>query len=68
VAGATRRVLVEQARRKHRHRYGDGWRRVSLGDVPAIARSPDDLLALDGVLTKLAVEDPAAANQAKLRF
>jgi RNA polymerase sigma factor (TIGR02999 family) len=68
-AEAMRRILVESARRKHRHRHGGGRRRrVSLGDLPAIERSPDDLLALDDALTKLAAEDPAAADLVKLRF
>src|SRR5216683_368372 len=41
-AEAMRRILVENARRKQRHRHGGGRRRVSLGDLPAAERSPDD--------------------------
>jgi RNA polymerase sigma factor (TIGR02999 family) len=67
-AEAMRRILVERARRKHRHRHGGGRGRVSLGDLPAVERSPEDLLALDEALTKLAVEDAAAADLVKLRF
>jgi RNA polymerase sigma factor (TIGR02999 family) len=67
-AEAMRRILVEAARRKRRHRHGGGRRRVSLGDLPAVERSPDDLLALDDVLARLAAEDPAAADLVKLRF
>jgi RNA polymerase sigma factor (TIGR02999 family) len=67
-AEAMRRILVENARRKQRHRHGGGRRRVSLGDLPAVARTPEDLLALDDALTKLAAEDPAAADLVKLRF
>ena len=67
-AEAMRRILIERARRKHRHRHGGGRRRVSLGDLPALERSPDDLLALDDALTKLAAEDAAAADLVKLRF
>ena len=67
-AEAMRRILVENARRKHRHRHGGGRRRVSLGDLPAAERSPDDLLALDDALTKLVAEDAAAADLVKLRF
>ncbi len=63
-----RRILVESARRKHRHRHGGGRRRVRLGGLPAVERSPDDLLALDEALTRLAAEDPAAADVVKLRF
>jgi RNA polymerase sigma factor (TIGR02999 family) len=67
-AEAMRRILVENARRKHRQRHGGGRRRVSLGDVPAAERSPDDLLAVDDALTRLAAEDAAAADLVKLRF
>ncbi len=67
-AEAMRRILVEKARRKHRHRHGGGRRRVSLGDLPAAERTPEDLLALDDALTGLAAEDPAAADLVKLRF
>src|SRR5439155_27098410 len=67
-AEAMRRILVENARRKQRHKHGGGSRRVSLGDLPAVERSPEDLLILDDALTKLAVEDPAAWNLVKLRF
>src|SRR5437763_13333252 len=67
-AEAMRRILVEQARRKHRHRHGGGRRRVRLGELPAVDRSPDDLLALDDALVKLAAEDGAAADLFKLRF
>jgi RNA polymerase sigma factor (TIGR02999 family) len=67
-AEAMRRILVEQARRKHSGRHGGGRRRVALGDVPAVERTPDDLLALDDAVTKLAAEDAAAADLVKLRF
>jgi RNA polymerase sigma factor (TIGR02999 family) len=67
-AEAMRRILVENARRKKRHRHGGGRRRVSLRDVPALERAPEDVLALDDALTRLAAEDPAAAELVKLRF
>src|SRR5437773_1318104 len=34
----------------------------------AVAAPPDDLLAVDEALTRLAAEDPAAAEVVKLRF
>src|SRR5437867_2247826 len=34
-AEAMRRILVEQARRKHRHKHGGGRQRVPLEDAPA---------------------------------
>jgi RNA polymerase sigma factor (TIGR02999 family) len=67
-AEAMRRILVENARRKHRRRHGGGRRRVALGDLPAAERSPDDLLALDDAVTRLAAEDAAAADLVKLRL
>src|SRR5262249_25928563 len=67
-AEAMRRTLVENARRKKRHRHGGGRRRVSLGDLPAVERTPEDVLVLDDALTRLAAEDPAAAELVKLRF
>jgi RNA polymerase sigma factor (TIGR02999 family) len=67
-AEAMRRILVENARRKHRHRHGGGRRRVSLGEQPAAERTPEDLLVLDDALTRLATEDAQAADLVKLRF
>src|SRR5262249_50955153 len=39
-----------------------------LGALPAVERTAEDLLALDDALTRLAAEDPAAADLVKLRF
>ncbi len=67
-AEAMRRILVENARRKRRLRHGGGRRRVSLDtvEVPAEA-APDDLLALDEALERLAAEDAQVADLVKLR-
>src|SRR6059058_1011829 len=59
-AEAMRRILVEAARRKGRVRHGGGRRRVELADLPA-ATPPDDLLALDDALDRLAQRDPIKA-------
>jgi RNA polymerase sigma factor (TIGR02999 family) len=67
-AEAMRRILIENSRRKRRDRHGGGRQRVSLGEVPAAEREPEDLLALDDALTKLAAEDPEAAGLVKLRL
>ena len=68
-AEAMRRILIESARRKKRHRHGGGRRRVELdGQDVATERSPDELLAIDEALTRLAAEDPEAAQLVKLRF
>ncbi|MFO0849910.1 MAG: ECF-type sigma factor [Gemmataceae bacterium] len=66
-AEAMRRILVEAARRKGRVRHGGGRRRVELDGLPAAA-PPDDLLALDDALDRLAERDPVKADVVKLRF
>jgi RNA polymerase sigma factor (TIGR02999 family) len=67
-AEAMRRILVEAARRKGRHKRGGGLRRVGLADQPAPDLAPDDdLLALDEALVRLAEEDPVAAKVVELR-
>jgi RNA polymerase sigma factor (TIGR02999 family) len=68
-AEAMRRILVEKARQKRSHQAGHGQRRSALADVEAtVDAAPDDLLALDDALTKLAGENPQAADLAKLRL
>src|SRR5437660_6037929 len=62
-AEAMRRILVENARRKQGPRHGGGRRRVDadLNLVSAPFR-PDDLLALDEALTRLAEKSPVRAD------
>jgi len=68
-AEAMRRILVERARRKKRQRHGGGRDRVGLtGHDLAAREAPDDLLAVDEALTKLAANDADAAELAKLRL
>jgi RNA polymerase sigma factor (TIGR02999 family) len=64
-----RRILIDNARRKHRPKHG-GNRRRTAGDVaaPPPEMPPEDLLALDEALDKLAKEEPAKAELVKLRF
>ena len=65
-AEAMRRILVEAARRKKRHKHGGALHRVDLPEQPGTA--PDEsLLALDEALTRLAAEDPVAAKVVELR-
>jgi RNA polymerase sigma factor (TIGR02999 family) len=67
-AEAMRRILIENARRKKRLKHGGGRQQVELLDRDlAIHDSPDELLALDEALVKLAQEDPSAAQVVKLR-
>lgn len=65
-AEAMRRILVEAARRRNREKHGGRRERVELPDIPT--HDPDArLLALDHALTRLAVEDPLAAQVVELR-
>ena len=67
-AEAMRRILVESARRKRRPKHGGDRRRIDLDAVHGIAEQPDDLLALDEALTRLAAVDPTAAKLVTLRY
>jgi RNA polymerase sigma factor (TIGR02999 family) len=68
-AEAMRRILIDNARRKQSIKHGGGRHRV-VGDIvaPQPETSPEDLLALDEALDKLAIQDPAKAEMVKLRF
>jgi RNA polymerase sigma factor (TIGR02999 family) len=67
-AEAMRRILVDNARRKHRQKHGGDLMRVDLPDAPFPASGDDDrLLALDEAMRKLAQEDPIAARVVELR-
>jgi len=68
-AEAMRRILIDQARRKHRPKHGGQFQRLPFSDIEAIAdSSPDDLLALDAALDRFAAVDPTKAELVKLRF
>jgi RNA polymerase sigma factor (TIGR02999 family) len=68
-AEAMRRILVDNARRKHSQKHGGGLARQELD--PGQITTPEvreDLLALDEALTKLAVANPQAAQLVQLRY
>ena len=68
-AEAMRRILIENARRKQRLKHGVNRQRVDLDDIDiTVEGSSIDLIALDEALSKLAKEDPAAADLVKMRF
>lgn len=68
-AEAMRRILVEQARRKLRHKHGGGRPKVPLDpDLVAVDSPDEELLAINDALDKLAGEDPQAAQLVKLRY
>jgi RNA polymerase sigma factor (TIGR02999 family) len=67
-AEAMRRILVENARRKHRLKRGGDRQRIELRQIEAVSDAPsEDLLALNEALDLLAAEDPQKAELVKLR-
>src|SRR5262245_54172470 len=68
-AEAMRRILIDNARRKQADKRGGRHQRVPLDDLDAGCTPPqDDLLDLDNALTRLAAEDPPAAQLIQLRY
>jgi RNA polymerase sigma factor (TIGR02999 family) len=67
-AEAMRRILVENARRKKRSKHGGDRQRVDLDSRISFDPEPDDLVALDGALVQLGIEDAPAAELVKLHF
>lgn len=67
---AMRRILVGNARRKHRLRHGGDMARVELDDELGIAAPEfrEDLLALDAALDKFKQVDGTAAELVQLRY
>lgn len=66
-ARAIRRILVENARRKSSTKHGGQLRRAELADFANPDR-PQDVVALDGALEKLAMENEQAAKFVELRY
>jgi len=70
-AEAMRRILVESARRKNSLKRGADKHRVDLDESILVGEQticPDDLLALNDALDKLAALDKTAADLLKLRI
>jgi RNA polymerase sigma factor (TIGR02999 family) len=70
-AEAMRRILVERARGRKRLRRGGDRERVPIeaGEILAPeSQSPDELLAVDAALDRLAAADSTAAELVKLRY
>jgi RNA polymerase sigma factor (TIGR02999 family) len=69
VAEAMRRILIDRARQKQSAKRGGGLKRLDIDAVDMATRStPDQLLAVDEALARLAREDPAAAQLVELRY
>lgn len=68
-AEAMRRILIDQARKKHRQKHGGLLVRVPFAKLDFAAQPPEEeLLALDECLDRLAASDPIKAELVKLRF
>jgi RNA polymerase sigma factor (TIGR02999 family) len=68
-AESMRRILVDHARRKRADKRGGGGKRFELTeDDRVVVPEPVTLLAIDEALAKLAAEDPASADVARLRL
>ncbi len=67
-AEAMRRILVENARRRHQLKRGGDRARVDLDKAePAAPETDDDLLALDQALARFATNEPIKAELVQLR-
>jgi len=68
-AEAMRRILINNARRKHAIRHGGGQQRVNLDDIDVATTARDDeMLAVDEALQKLADHDQTKAELVKLLY
>jgi RNA polymerase sigma factor (TIGR02999 family) len=68
-AEAMRRILIDGARRKRAEKRGGGGHRVELEQAEAVASTPpDDLLALDEALDRLARHDALSCQLVKLHY
>jgi RNA polymerase sigma factor (TIGR02999 family) len=68
-AEAMRRILIESARSKARAKHGGDWQRVDFEELDVVTSvSPDQLVALDDALARLAALDQLAGELVKLRY
>jgi RNA polymerase sigma factor (TIGR02999 family) len=68
-AESMRRILIDHARKKRADKRGGKGKRFDLADGDRVAvADPDTLLVIDEALAKLAAEDPASADVARLRL
>src|SRR4051794_9630219 len=68
-AESMRRILVENARRRGRLKRGGDLNRVDLDNLEvSVTEPPDELIALDEALTKLAEKHPERAQLVSLRY
>lgn len=68
-AEAMRRILIEQARRKHARRHGGKLQRLNIDECDLAETAPaDELLALESALQEFERSEPAKAEVVKLKF
>jgi RNA polymerase sigma factor (TIGR02999 family) len=69
-AEAMRRILIDNARRKHALRHGGGQQRLDIleQDIADNGKDGEQLLAMNEALDKLAARDQQKAELVKLRF
>lgn len=68
-AEAMRRILLEHARRKRRHKHGGKLRRLDIPlEISATNPSDDFIIAVDESLDALSEQNAEAARLVKLRF
>ena len=68
-AEAMRRILIENARRKHRFKRGGDQQRLDVDEAQIAIEGPSqDLLALDEALVRLEAADKTKADLVKLRY
>jgi RNA polymerase sigma factor (TIGR02999 family) len=68
-AEAMRRILVDRAREKGREKRGGKVKKIDIDAIDlATTVTPDQLLAVDEALAKLAVQDATAAKIVQLRY
>jgi RNA polymerase sigma factor (TIGR02999 family) len=68
-AEAMRRILIENARRKHRLKRGGNEQRLDMDEAEIAIEGPsEDLLALDEALGRLEAADKVKADIVKLRY
>ncbi len=66
---AMRRILVERARQKQRHKRGGGRQQLSLSEAGLLPDGRiDEILRVDAAIDDLAAQDPQAAELVKLRL
>jgi len=69
IARLMRRVLVDEARRRHNQKRGGAFTRVVFEEGAAVGQGPDvELLALDEALTRLAEFAPRKCRVVEMKF